>query len=48
MLRDARHDDKDEEKEKKMATGAASCAIAACLHHLTPVPPLFLQSLRIS
>ena len=23
-----------------MATGAASCAIAACLHHLTAVPPL--------
>jgi hypothetical protein len=22
MLRDARHDDKDEEKEKKMATGS--------------------------
>jgi hypothetical protein len=24
MLRDARHDDKDEEKEKKMATGLFS------------------------
>jgi hypothetical protein len=27
MLRDARHDDKDEEKEKKMASGGRACAL---------------------
>jgi hypothetical protein len=35
MLRDARHDDKDEEKEKKMASGAPVCVASTCLFFLT-------------
>jgi hypothetical protein len=31
MLRDARHDDKDEEKEKKMASGVLADALIAQL-----------------
>ncbi len=40
MLRDARHGDKDEEKEKKMAAGALfSCSTSASCHFLT-LPPV--------
>ena len=42
MLRDARHDDKDEEKEKKMASGGRDSAALPCRAKLT----LLLQNLR--
>ncbi len=47
MLRDARHDDKDEEREKKMTTGLLVFTFQASSHFFTrPLRPEFADFLN--